>query len=421
MMRLNNDDRVCIIGGGPGGSLAALHLIRQAQQAGIHLEILIFEPRDFTKPGPGGCNRCAGILSSRLMAGLDSLGIQLPPAVIQAQLNAYTLHLDTAVIQIGQPDPQRKIISVYRGGGPRQHQGSPLDSFDDFLLRAAQARGANRIAHRVRSVSWEEKPVVHTSLGDFPADLLVLATGVNSRPPLEPFFGYSPPPSAIMAQDEILRPRNWPDDQVSAYFTRPKGLIFGAIIPKGRYLNISLLGRQFTRDTVEEFVEAQELRADLAFDQASSLCGCTPRIATGPARNYFGDRWVAVGDAAVTRLYKDGIGSAFFTSHKAMQVAVEQGVSRRAFAAGYRPYCQQVEWDNRHGQLLFFFWNRTLQSPRLLKAWVECVREEMTFSQDSRVHIRILWGMFTGDESYRKLLRLSINPDGIIRILKHLR
>ena len=98
--RLVDGDRVCIVGGGPGGSFAALHLLHLANQQNLQLEVLIFEPRDFTKPGPGGCNRCAGILSSRLLNGLDSLGLTIPNEIIQAELHAYALHLDGEVLRI---------------------------------------------------------------------------------------------------------------------------------------------------------------------------------------------------------------------------------------------------------------------------------------------------------------------------------
>ena len=46
-IRLQNGSRVCIIGGGPAGSFSALHLLKLAQEHGIHLDVLIFEPRDF--------------------------------------------------------------------------------------------------------------------------------------------------------------------------------------------------------------------------------------------------------------------------------------------------------------------------------------------------------------------------------------
>ncbi|MCK5430635.1 MAG: NAD(P)/FAD-dependent oxidoreductase [Anaerolineales bacterium] len=422
-LRLVDGDRVCIVGGGPGGSFAALHLLHQAHQQGLRLEVLIFEPRNFTKPGPGGCNRCAGILSSRLLRGLNDLGLSIPDEIIQAELQAYALHLDGEVLRIERPDPQRRIVSVYRGSGPRLLHGDPEASFDDYLLKKACARGAKHIPSRVRSVEWEGKPVVQTAREGFPAELLVLATGVNSRAPLVPSFGYQPPKTEIMAQDEILRPATWPADQVSAFFREPPGMTFGAMIPKGRYLNISLLGQGFTRDTVSDFIELQGL--DKALESSpNSLCGCTPRIAVGPARNFFGSRWVSVGDAAVTRLYKDGIGSAFFTTKSAMQTVLQQGISRRAFQKVYAPVCKGVQVDNRYGRLLFRLWSFTLRNPNLLRSWRNTIRMEAAQPADKRIHTRILWGMFTGDEPYRDLFWASLSPaamSGLVRGLRNSR
>lgn len=419
-LRLVDGDRVCIVGGGPAGSLAALHLLRLASQQKLRLEVLIFEPRDFSKPGPGGCNRCAGILSSRLLRGLKWLGLSLPEGTIQAELDAYAIYLDKEVLRIERPVPQRRIVSVYRGSGPRILQGEPEGSFDGYLLAQACARGAKHIASRVRSVVWDEQPVVQTAWEGFPADLLVLATGVNSRAPLAKTFGYHSPETEVMAQDEILRPPTWPADQVSAFFREPPGLTFGAMIPKGRYLNISLLGKGLTRDTVSDFIEVQGLDPDLG-PSPSSLCGCTPRIAVGPARGYFGSRWVSVGDAAVTRLYKDGIGSAFFTAKTAMQVAIHQGISHRAFRKGYAPICKSVAIDNRYGRLLYHLWSLTLSNPLLLRSWRKAIRLEAAYPADQRVHNRILWGTFTGDEPYRDLFWASMSPAAMLGLLRGLR
>ena len=120
---LSDGSRVCIVGGGPAGSFAALHLLDQAAKHGLRLEVLIFEPRDFTRPGPTGCNRCAGILSSRLIEGVEGLGLSLPAELIQADVQSYAVHLQGQTVRIERPGPQHRILSVYRGGGPRVQQG----------------------------------------------------------------------------------------------------------------------------------------------------------------------------------------------------------------------------------------------------------------------------------------------------------
>jgi len=415
-LRLVDGSRVSIVGGGPAGSFAALHLLQAAQRSNLKLEVNIFEPRDFSRPGPGGCNRCAGILSYRLQEGLKDLGLDLPQEVIQADVHAYAAHIDGDVIRIQQPDPHRKIVSVYRGGGPRLVAGEPLASFDAFLLSQACLRGAQHITSRVRRVTWQGGPLIHTGRTKFATDLVVLATGVNSTAPLDQSFGYRGPETEVMAQDEILRPQDWSSEQVQIYFRHPPGLIFGALIPKNRYLNVSLLGNNLPTDAVYNFLEAQGLDAAL-LNGAGALCGCTPRVAVSPARKYYGDRWVAVGDAAVTRLYKDGIGSAFYTAQAAMHTALHQGISRRAFQTHYAPHCRQVAWDNRYGRVLFRLWGLAQRNPLLLKVWKRVILRENQAPVEERIHERILWGMFTGDEKYGDLLRLFLSRSSLAEIL----
>ncbi len=416
-LALSSGDTVGIIGGGPAGSFAALHLQRFSQDLGIDLNILIFEPRDFSRPGPGGCNRCAGILSSRLVRGLEEIDIILPDDVIQAEVKAYAIQLEGNTLRIDRPDPSRRILSIYRGAGPRLIRREPIKSFDNTLLKEACERGAEHVKARVRRVSWEHHPVIYTRSATYHADLLVLATGVNSRAPLSPDFGYMQPKTSIMAQDEILMPNGWPQDQVSAFFQNPPGLIFGALTPKGKYLNISLLGKNMTTDAISDFIEAQNLNVQLGASPMS-LCGCTPRIAVGQSRRFFGDRWVAVGDAAVTRLYKDGIGSAFFTSREAMRTALFKGIGRTEFKKDYAKFCSKIAQDNLYGRLLFQLWSLTLKIPRLLNAWQAAIRMEQEWSPERRLSVRLLWGMFTGDEPYRDLFWLMFNPTSIATLIR---
>jgi flavin-dependent dehydrogenase len=415
-LRLDDHSRVCVIGGGPAGSFAALHLLRLSQINHLHLEVLIFEPRDFSRSGPAGCNRCAGVLSSRLWGDLSELGLSIPDDIVQADLQSYNIHLDHQSILLNRPDPTRRIVSVYRGGGPRKVQDAPEASFDEFLLSQAINHGALHIPHRVREVRWEGQPVVCTTSDRYPASLLVLATGINSRSPLDASFGYQPPKTEIMAQDEVLRPADWISEEVNAYFKQPPGLSFGAIIPKGRYLNISLLGKGFTRNSVDEFIAAQNLTDDLQYTSSSSLCGCNPRIAVGMAKHYFGDRWVAVGDAAVTRLYKDGIGSAFQTAKSAMTVVTQVGISHLMFGKHYAPICHSIAIDNSYGFLLFRLWNLVLNSSVLRNAWKATIQREMSLPVKDRRHMRILWGMLTGDEPYRQLFYRGINPITLLQL-----
>jgi flavin-dependent dehydrogenase len=167
-LHLSDGARVCIIGGGPAGSFAALHLLHLARRRGWkNLEVLIFEPRYFERSGPGGCNRCAGILSYRLLSGMETLELILPEETVQAELHAYSIHLHGSKLRIAQPDPTRRIVTVYRGGGPCMTR-DPVSaiSFDGFLLTQTCERGAVHVQERAGKVTMgDDKLTIHPTPG----------------------------------------------------------------------------------------------------------------------------------------------------------------------------------------------------------------------------------------------------------------
>jgi flavin-dependent dehydrogenase len=407
-MKLIDGSRVVIVGGGPAGSFTALQLLWMSAEAHLDLDVMIIEARDFNRPGPGSCNKCAGILSSNLVQRMEQLGLTLPSEIIQSVIDTYILHFDTALLPLHAYNSSRRIISVYRGGGPRLgNQPLPL-SFDGWLLNQAQERGARIIQSRVKAIRSGLRPIVVTAHEEFEADLVVLASGVNIRPTLDPAWGYLPPRTEIMAQDEILLPHEMSNKSVHIFFENPTGLIFGALIPKGRYANLSLLGQGLPSDAVKIFLNAHGLK-ELIPEGTTLLCGCNPRVTVSSARGFFADRMVVVGDAAITRLYKDGIGSAFVTAEAAAKTAILSGISRQDFMIGYQPVCQRIATDNSYGRLLFRLWSLTFHTPLLRKAWTQAILNEANPFVANHIHTRVLWGMFTGDESYRTLFWMSLS------------
>lgn len=416
-MQLRDGSRIAVIGGGPAGSFFALHALEAARRQGLRIQVAIYEGRDFTRRGPSGCNKCAGILSSRLLHNLHSLQLSLPPDVIMGEIQSYVLHLVDAEVEIRQPDPWRRIISVYRGAGPRLGDLPPTVSFDSWGLGEAQRRGAELIRERVTEVRMAGQPVVLTSTSSASCDLVVLATGVNSRPVAMPDLAYAPPDTEIMSQDELAVSQMTGDHRVHVYFGRPAGTLFAGLIPKGPFVNVSLLGHKLTKDSVGKFLETDGVRELLAANP-ERLCGCNPRITVSMARNFYADRFVAVGDAAVTRLYKDGIGSAFLTARQAAQVALEAEVSETAFRRGYAPFCQSIHWDNRIGRALFSLWDRTtLSSRRIGQAWLNALIAEERLAPEEQHCRQALWGMFTGDDSYHAIARRLFSRGAFSRLL----
>jgi flavin-dependent dehydrogenase len=417
-MRLQNGSRICIIGGGPAGSFAAMHLLAGARKAGLELEVTIFEPRQAGRSGGiATCKGCAGIISASALKAMESIEIRIPPRIIQSEIDQYIIHTAGAVQTVLQPHPERRILSIFRGTGPSRHTGNPIEGLDSFLLSEAAARGAELIPERVQNLDWDGGPVVRTTARSMRADLAVVAIGVNSHLHLAPEIDYLPPPTEGMAQDEIRKPASWPARAVGAFFGEPEWLSFGVLVPKKEYLNISLLGRDMGRGAVAEFCRAQERQMQPYFPEPpKGFCGCTPRVPVQAARHFFGDRWVAVGEAAVSRLYKDGIHSAFQTAGWAMQNALDRGVSAADWRDGYEPHCQRMAADNRYGEILFDISPHILKNERLAHACLNCIRKEESQPPEKKNYTRLFWGMFTGDETYRELFRLFLAPGGLAEL-----
>jgi len=403
--KLRAGSRVAVIGGGPAGSFFVLHLLKGARAGDLPLNVTLFERKYFELPGPAGCNMCAGILSSRVVKGLQELESSIPPSVIMGRLHRYVLHWHQTTVAIEQPDPNRQILSVFRGAGPKRGALPPEASFDAFLLSQAEAAGAIVVPERVLEVTFPPSgpAEVRTAHTQALYDLVVLASGVNTHPPT--FFGmnYHQPPTITVAQDEIRLDRPTDPGSVHVYCDDPPGLLFGGLVPKGEYVNVSLLGHGLPGRSLEQFLAALRERGVLA-GEPERLCGCRPRVAIGPASGFYGDRFVAVGDAAVTRLYKDGIGSALRTAQSAASVALEHGIAGQDFERHYRPAVQAIERDNRYGYWLFHAWQHTKGKGLLSTLGQRTLMAEEQLAPARRVHSSLLWYMFTGDTSYRSIM-----------------
>ncbi|MFQ5577130.1 MAG: NAD(P)/FAD-dependent oxidoreductase [Anaerolineae bacterium] len=402
-VRLTDGAQVAVIGGGPAGCFFALHLLRYARQAGLRVQVTLFEARDFSRAGPPGCGKGAGLLSFGLQRELESFGLSLPEAVIQSKIDSYALHLADKRIEIFSPAPERKIVTVHRGRGPRLAPLGHKASFDAWLVQAVEQAGGRIVRAVVQKLTAAERPVVTARNREYGFDLVVLANGLNSRRVSLSGFNYRPPQTETMIQDEIDR---LPGDnrQAHIYFGPLEGLVFGAMVPKGDVTSVSLLGHKLGLEAVKHFAP------DSAGQSYRQLCGCKPRIAASMAGNYYADRFVAVGDAAATRLYKDGIGSAFQTGRRAAYVAVHHGISAADFERHYAPLCRTIALDNFFGRLLFYAWNIAGRIPVLSWLWLQALAHEATQTNNARRCRRALWNMFTGDDSYRRIFFSLIDP-----------
>lgn len=402
---------MAVVGGGPAGSFFAIHLLSLARREGFAPQVDIYEPKDFTLAGPRGCNRCAGILSASLVENMKLLGLEPPPEVVQARIQTYSLHSPFGTIEVENPAPERELLSVYRGAGPLRSPLPPTVSFDAFLLGEAKKAGARVLPERVEEVRVRPAPAVKVGGEWLGYDLVVLASGVNSPPLAVEGAAYQRPPLHLMAQDELAAS---PEDIARAFgprvrvFLLPRSdLVFGTLVPKGNFVNVSLLGARHI-PSVAEFLEHPLVKEALPFPYIR-VCGCRSYISLGQAMDPVGPGFVAVGDAGVTRLYKDGIGAALLTSQRAANVAVHFGISGEAFSHHYLPFLRAVHRDNRLGQAIFAVHHRLKDSPSFFRAHGRLTEKERR-RKDSRPFHRVFWGLFTGSYSYGSILGTSLHP-----------
>jgi flavin-dependent dehydrogenase len=161
---LENGSEIAVIGGGPTGSFFSIFALKMAKMIGKEISVAIYEPKDFTKDGPLGCNRCGGIISELLVQTLAVEGINLPETLVQRGINSYRLYTDHGNVFIETPSNEKTIATVYRGGGPKGIIGKDKESFDRFLLDLAVSEGAIHNPIKIDRIEYNNiRPVLYAN------------------------------------------------------------------------------------------------------------------------------------------------------------------------------------------------------------------------------------------------------------------
>ncbi len=426
-LQLVDGSRVAVIGGGPAGSFVSYFLLEMAARSGLELDVEIFEPRDFSCVAPKGCNMCGGIISETLVQNLAAEGINLPSTIVQRGIESYMLHMDVGSVRIETPVQEKRIGAVYRGAGPRDLKESKWGSFDHHLEQLTVAKGARVNRERVVDVSLDGgRPHIAVKGGEpQPYDLLVVAVGVNSAV-LKLFSengqGYQSPETTktfiteyYLGEETIEKTLG---DSMHVFLLNIPRLEFAAIIPKGDYASVCLLGESIDKELVQSFLDSPQVKACMPNDWTSDprSCQCSPKISLGPAKRPFADRLVFVGDCGVTRLYKDGIGAAYRTAKACATTAVFEGISEADFRRHYWPVCRSISNDNSIGKLSFAV-TRQIQKWRFArKALLRMTEKEQGKVGLRRDMSQVLWDMFTGSAPYRDIVTLAMHPRFLARL-----
>jgi flavin-dependent dehydrogenase len=418
--KLTDGSRVAVIGGGPAGSLFSYFLLKTLELVDTNIELDIYEPREFSHSGPSGCNHCGGVVSESLVQILGAEGIILPPEVVQRGIDSYMMHMDAGEVRIDTPLHEKRIAAVYRGNGPRNAPPAMIAGFDRYLLELATKRGANWQRKMVTDLQRNEKGWgLHCADGsEANYDLLIIASGVNSAllSMTEKLDIKFHPPTAVKA---FIAEFKLGEQVVEATFGTsmhvflldlPK-LEFAALIPKGDYVTLCMLGDDIDEELVNRFLNSPEVSGCFPDGRVPvNVCHCFPRLNVGPARRPYGDRIAFIGDSGVARLYKDGIGSAFRTAKAAAMTCALHGISSDDFKNHYWSACQLIIRDNAIGKLIFLVCKVIQKLKFTRRAVLRMVVLEQTLEDRKPRMSGVLWDVFSGSAPYSDILLRTMHP-----------
>jgi len=447
-----DNGRVVVIGGGPAGSFFAISFLRSIEKTGRKASLTIIEKKN---PEPRaddasffscreGCNYCAGGISPMLADALEREDLVLPDEVIAGRIRSLTVHGDWKSVELRFPE-SRKMYAVFRGSRPKTRLDQ-YRNFDSFLLGAAGRAGADIVTGEVDDVRYAEsgKPVVFYQSFEngralrsmIEADFVVFAGGVNQSlgsfgavKPLSHVLrnlipGFSPPRvrKALIGEIEIQKDAGAlleGEIHFVEYGSQALKIEMSSLIPKGNYITVVMLGRAVDemdlarkKPLLEAYLALPQIRRILPTGTVTRLaCICHPRMAVGHARHPLGERVAVIGDMVWSRLYKDGIYSAYLTASALSRAILDEGVGRDALALSYGREIRRLSRDNAFGRFVFMLNRVVFANPALSRILYQAVlTERKTKLKRSRRLADILWKIASGDDTYRASLAAMFHP-----------
>ncbi len=435
-------NRYAVIGGGPAGSFFAICLLREARRLNQEIEVVIVEKKTTVKLEDNswwskGCNFGAGGISPRLSSVMERAGIHVPKETIRGKINRIWIHGMWKNIPLKVPN-QMKMFSVYRGSLPSKIQDKQR-GFDAFLLGKAVEEGAKILHGEVLEIAISDSgfPVLETKLvsgGEIsiPAAFVAVSTGVNARTrkdyrenPLirsiqriNPDFVPAKLRKTIVFELKVACKVLEKNLQNEIYFieygAKELPLEHIALVPKGDYLTITVIGEYidravFPKETVEvikkilELPQLERILPDIA--NYPVACTCSPWMTVRVAKNPYAERLAVIGDAVGSRLYKDGLFSAYLTASHLAHIIMHVGTDKKTLV---REYGKTVKWlvrDNRYGMLVFRLIRFSFSTPFLSRILYQTFATELKIKDKNKRPLgQVLWKIASGHADYREIL-----------------
>lgn len=405
---------VGVIGAGPAGTFFALHLRAALSSRGRKARIVLIDRKAFHRSGPAGCNMCAGAIGEGMVRKMESVGLPLDERVVRRIADGYEIHGGALSVVVRSAE-RGAIYTVFRGGGPVAPCGTSR-GFDQHLLDAAVARGAEFVHDRVEAIARVGAGGYRVTLAGGGAetfDFLVGAFGVNTAISGKLAAGYDPPRTWHTVQAELPAGNEFIEsrlrNRIHIVPAASKGIRFVAITPKDDFLTVTAIGKHVRIGDLERERASNRALAALLPREGRVLCHCHPQIPVGFSRKPYGDRLAVAGDAFISRYLKNGIESSYDTTAVLASAVAEHGVSERALRDHFfRPCIARFRYDNVWGRALFGIYESVLRRGRLSDAYLRSVERGVARGRGTQA--RILWSVFAGDAPYRDIARVAFGP-----------
>jgi flavin-dependent dehydrogenase len=400
---------VVIIGGGPGGAACALALERKAAAQGRQVRITLIEGKQFR--GEKHYNQCVGVLSPPLPDLLDSdLGIPFPIDLCLVKIQGYVLHSSREEIRLsGEEEDSYALRRV---------------QFDQYMLYKAMERGIEIFPGRAVDLEFHpDKVIVYTESLPLEADVVVGAFGLDegSAGMFSRHTAYRPP-EAIESLVTKCHPE--PDNQTSlegfihAFLLSNPRIEFGAVTPKSTHCTINIAGNSVDTPLMDRFIyhpAVQEVIPDVDRDHLNGendLIYFKGRFPRSLARNYYGDRYVMIGDAAgLVRAFKGkGVTTAVMTGIRAAETILEHGYTREDFHQYYRSANQDIIQDLPYG--------RAMRLLTIFMARVGLLNPVLRAAKSTPDLQAALFDAVSAHALYKEVFAKSLRPHVVFAILK---
>ena len=118
-----------------------------------------------------------------------------------------------------------------------------------------------------------------------------------------------------------------------------------------------------------------------------------------------------MGDMAVSRLYKDGLYSAYVTGSTLAECILTEGVDRASLRKRYWPVVRRFHRDNQFGRTVFLLSRIVFSHPVLSRILYQALlTERKTRPEEKRWLADVLWRIASGDDSYFRILKAMFYP-----------